>query len=926
MTGWTLLRRLACLAFLTAIVGPSGVADQDSDANKASNQVSLDLIVRDRHGRPIRDLRPQEIRIVEDGAPATINRLRLVARNKYDPAEPRLQNRLVSIVLDELNSAALRTARKSTLDLIRAAGGSQVYFSIWQISDRLQLVQPFTTDAAKLEQALATAKPDPARLDGNPPALESLASDALSKSQKIAREEFAQPSVAGLLGLLRAQGAYPGRKSILYVSGGQEIKNSGESPLQAIVGAANRSEVSIYTINTAGLSPRAMNDASEIMMLSTIMDNGSTVSPRDSTSLGEVSFRTLVRMETERGRNTKSPLKELANATGGIYIDDPSNYRKPLRTMAEDIGTYYEATYSAPSNDFDGHFRHLAVSVTRPHARIQSRSGFLAVPFNAGTELAAFEMPLLKALSAANKTEAVPFRGQVFRFGTHNGATRAALVVEVPLSAVELRQDDRNKLYEGHLSFLALIKGSDGQVIRKLSRDVSVRGAAERLELSRAKTFTFERSFDVPPGEYRAEIAVSDQYANKLSVKTVNFSTSPDTRGLASSDIAAIAHFEPLDPALESEEPLLYQGHRVVPDLSFAERTLDPDLPIFFSIYPSPASSDKPRLEVEIRKGQALVATFPLQVPDAAGGSAIPFVTSIRRAAIPIGDYQLKVKVTQGGETREQSFDFVGTGSTNTAADTFTATPNLLNSQIAPSLLAGLAKPPQAELDALLEAVRKRALDYQTELPNLMCVEQTARSEDPSGQQDWKYKDSIVRLLRYVDGEERRDVLQLDGRRALGASIDGIQITGQFGKTMNMVLSERSQAKIDWQGMTEIAGSRTHVFRFSVSDSHSGWQLVSNAGGRSVQAAYDALLYIDADTLGIRRLSLKARDLQVNFPIQECVITVDYDYVSIGGHDYLVPQQATMFAREGAHHLKKNEIRFVNYRKYGSESTIKFGQ
>src|SRR5262249_10996000 len=157
--------------------------------------------------------------------------------------------------------------------------------------------------------------------------------------------------------------------------------------------------------------------------------------------------------------------------------------------------------------------------------------------------------------------------------------------------------------------------------------------------------------------------------------------------------------------------------------------------------------------------------------------------------------------------------------------------------------------------NALIESARRHASAYQKELPNLICVEQTARSEDPSGQEEWKYKDSIVRLLRYVDGEERRDVLEVDGKRALGASIDGIQITGQFGKLMNMVLSERSQARIEWQGMTEIAGIRTHVLRFRVSEDHSGWQLVSNSGGRTVQAGYDALLYIDADTMGIQRIT-----------------------------------------------------------------------
>ena len=921
---------------------PSPETDQPKAISGAFGELSLDLIVRDKHGRPIRDLRPEEIKITDDGASVTIKALHPAARNKAapEPVDPRRQLHLVSLVFDGLNSAARRLARKSALELIRTASGPQVYFSVWQISDRLQLLQQFTRDPVKLAQAIDSALPEsrqgrtnasPQAQPGSAPAandqpLESLASQMLTMSQKIAREENAQPSIFSLLALVRPQGTFPGRKSLLYIAEGQQIKSSAGGSLQSIIGAANRAQVSIYTIDTEGISPGALNDASE-MMLSTIMDTaGAGLSPRATASLGEVSFRTLVRMETEKSKNSRSPLKELAAATGGFYIGDPNNFRKPLRAMAEDIGAYYEATYSPQLTENDGHFRNIAVTVARPHVRVQSRKGYFALPASGGLELASFEIPLLKALSASKKDETIPFRSQVLRYVARRGQPHAALVIEVPMNEVAFQEDDKNKLYQAHLSFVALVKASDGQVIRKLSRDVSVRGAAEHLEQSRAKTFTFERAFDILPGDYRVEIAISDQYANKISAKTVNFSIPASIEGLALSDVGVIGHFEPLDPTLDADEPLLYQNHRVVPDLTFAERAADTDLPIFFTVYPYPQSSEKPRLEMEVRKDDALIASVPLQTPDGPPGAPLSFVTAIRRDTLPAGAYQLRVRVAQGGVEREQSLAFLATGGPDATSAAPTEARNILNSTISPSLLAGLTRPPDSELDKVLQAARRRASDYQTELPNLICVEQTARSEDATGQEDWKYKDTIVRLLRYVDGEERRDVLQVNGHRALGASVDGIQITGEFGRLMNMVLSEKSQAQIDWQGMAEIAGTRTHVFRFRVAQEHSGWQLAANAGGRSVQAAYDALLYIDADTMGLQRITLNARDLPLSFPIQECVVTVDYDYVAIAGHDYLVPRQATLNAREGAHHLKKNEIHFVNYRKYGSESTIKFGQ
>src|SRR5687768_14598136 len=40
--------------------------------------VLLDIVVRDKRGRPIRDLRPDEITVLEDGAPRDVKSFRLI--------------------------------------------------------------------------------------------------------------------------------------------------------------------------------------------------------------------------------------------------------------------------------------------------------------------------------------------------------------------------------------------------------------------------------------------------------------------------------------------------------------------------------------------------------------------------------------------------------------------------------------------------------------------------------------------------------------------------------------------------------------------------------------------------------------------------------------------------------------------------------
>ncbi len=80
---------------------------------------------------------------------------------------------------------------------------------------------------------------------------------------------------------------------------------------------------------------------------------------------------------------------------------------------------------------------------------------------------------------------------------------------------------------------------------------------------------------------------------------------------------------------------------------------------------------------------------------------------------------------------------------------------------------------------------------------------------------------------------------------------------------------------------------------------------------------------MDANTFAVRRISIEAEDLPKDFRIRESAIAVDYDYVPIAGQDFLLPLQATLFVRQGVRYLRRNEIQFQNYRKYGAESTFK---
>src|SRR5579884_3651985 len=139
---------------------PAPSATQDAPIVANAEEVTLDLIVRDKHGRAVRDLTPAELQVTDDGAPVTITSLRLVEGLSHPASSVRsdLRNyRLVFFVFDELQTDAGRLAREAAFEMLKTAPESNVYFSVLKVDHRLRLYQPFTTDRAALERAVTLA-------------------------------------------------------------------------------------------------------------------------------------------------------------------------------------------------------------------------------------------------------------------------------------------------------------------------------------------------------------------------------------------------------------------------------------------------------------------------------------------------------------------------------------------------------------------------------------------------------------------------------------------------------------------------------------------------------------------------------------------------------------------------------------------------
>jgi len=242
----------------------------------------------------------------------------------------------------------------------------------------------------------------------------------------------------------------------------------------------------------------------------------------------------------------------------------------------------------------------------------------------------------------------------------------------------------------------------------------------------------------------------------------------------------------------------------------------------------------------------------------------------------------------------------------------------------APKLESGVQPPDEKEISEVLSGAKARAMDFQTGLPNFLCLLRTERFYDRTGKGNWKRHDSITELVGYTSGREQYSTLEVNGEHVTAdrSKLGGVRANGVFGQLLAAVFSERAAATFKWQGKSEINGAPVHVFAYSAPRSRSGYDLKSEDGTRTATVGFHGLVYIDAATFAVRHVSLEADNIPKDLPWRESVIDVDYDYVKIGDQEFLLPLSAELRLRKGKAMLYKNEMQFRDYRRFMASSRV----
>jgi len=679
-------------------------AESGANLKAKAEEVALDLVVRDKKGKPITDLHKDELAVFDNGTRQTLTSFRLVSGSEAisetgskTPLDPLRQIRLVTLAFDSMNEPTQRKlAREAALDLINGEQGTNVFYSVVVINTRLLVLKQFTKDKNALHDAIeqATAGLAADKFSSESDRIQEELKRNLSGAISGAEQGSNLLSTAGqaantapgpnndplqatlakvMLDMLRfdagvaSQGTrlsflalksmvqglqiLPGRKSVLYFTQGLYVGPELDTLFRNLISLANRANVTFYSVDTRGVMTFSQNQGAASALNGAANAAGETVM-RTGGATTKDEVMSSDNAETSGRMNVQLAVRDLAESTGGFLIGDSNDLRYPLRRVNEEISTYYELTYKPSIEKYDGSFRKIKVTADRKDLVIHSRAGYFALPPNAqASDLETYEVPLLKIISDGQNPQDVEYRAGAAILQPHVDGFDVCIMAELPLHALQPNTDEAKHTMSVHFSLDALVKDSKGEVVQKLARDRSLQVTPDQLKMG---NFLERSTVTLPPGHYFLESVVMDRESAKAGTQRSEFTVPVRDKGVAISSIEVMRSYTPTAKNLDPNEPFQFQGGSITPTLNTTiPRTKEGMLRLFFVVYKDAAINEKPTVEVEFLQNGKSLTKAPLPLPDADPQGRIPYVMTISAAAIPPGSYEIRAIARQGGTTSE---------------------------------------------------------------------------------------------------------------------------------------------------------------------------------------------------------------------------------------------------------------------------------
>ena len=432
---------LVCMAASMAAQGGNAVTNEPESTLKVNSRaVLVDVIVTDRDGKPVKGLKQEDFRVLEQSKPQSITYFEehsaeaLASRatrmefpalppNVFSNFSPLPTPPAVNVLLlDALNTPMsdqmyLKKAAQRYLQSLKP--GTRL--AIFTMSMRLSFIQGFSDDPVVLATAMGyrkNNKSEPAILlqsQGESDAqntvvqmmveMEQAGSNSIAFTvppqtieafqQFMAETRYAQDSdreyrtLQNLNELAAFLGSFPGRKNVIWMSGAFPLELFGQTAMRfddSIVRTVNllsAARVAVYPVDVRGTTVQSYYTA-EKTLDPTITSAPQLLGPapgvtQDAPNKGLGGFSGGLQDEDQAKNSSDSTMDMLARQTGGKAFSNQNDLSRIIGKVTGSSEDFYTVSYTPGNTKMDGGYRNIEVRVGESNKYALSyRRGYFA--------------------------------------------------------------------------------------------------------------------------------------------------------------------------------------------------------------------------------------------------------------------------------------------------------------------------------------------------------------------------------------------------------------------------------------------------------------------------------------------------------------------------------------------------------------------
>jgi len=646
--------------------------------------VEIDVQVTGRDGKPIKGLTRNQFSVTEDGKAQNISSFeyndieRVETAGKGDEAPITVP--LGTVSTPEEIKSVVRDHRMIVMffdltslqpdDLLRSTRAAQKYLreqmtsadlvAVVAFGNTLKVVANFTNDRELLQQAVEAIVP------GHEAALAQLADAATAANGETAVTEDTSAAftaddtefnifntdrkLAAVEALCEILEGIPGKKSIIqFTSGITQTGQENRSELIAATNSANRSNVSIYSVDSRGLlTATPGGDASVGASGGNAMFTGATVIS-----------------QSQARQDSRETLATLAGDTGGRAFFDAGDFGKVFQSVQNDTSGYYLVGYYSTNAANDGIWRrvHVKVDALPSGSHIRAREGYYA-PKNFGVFTTEDrERQLEQAFQSQTPEVELPVAVETSEFRLSPQQVFVPIAAKLAPSALQWAQKRGSR--ETAFDFAAEVRDAkSNRVVGALRDTITVKIDAEHFQDLQQRALVYQGGIILAPGEYKMKFLARENESGRIGTFEQNISLAPPRLDrlqasslLLSSQVEALRNSAQIktqalaQDAKMKSSPLDVGGEHIIPSVTRVFSG-DQTLYVFFQAY-APQKADGNSLRaglVFFRNGQRLSDT-PMLAPteyDEKTRTA-SFRLSLPLSALMPGRYTVQAVVVDAG-------------------------------------------------------------------------------------------------------------------------------------------------------------------------------------------------------------------------------------------------------------------------------------